>query len=59
MPSTVNRKTYEWLIYGDLVWLLAQPRSLERDHIEAVLRDSAERLYGKAPDTPASRPASP
>ncbi len=32
---------------GDIEWLLRQPRDLERDHIEAVLRKSVELLYGK------------
>ena len=37
MPTTLNFEAYCELIDGDLVWLLKQPRSLERDHIEAVL----------------------
>jgi hypothetical protein len=49
MSSTLNRQAYEQLIAEDLEWLLKQPRSLERDHIEAILRSSAERNYGLEP----------
>ena len=30
---------WEYMIDGDLAWLQEQPPGLERDHIEAVLRD--------------------
>ena len=43
----ISRRAYQELIGGDLQWLLKQPESLERDHIEAVLRKSVELLYGK------------
>lgn len=43
----VSRRAYQELIDGDIEWLLRQPRDLERDHIEAVLRKSVELLYGK------------
>lgn len=43
----VSRRAYQELIDGDTEWLLRQPRDLERDHIEAVLRKSVELLYGK------------
>ena len=43
----ISRRAYQELIDGDLQWLLKQPESLERDHIEAVLRKSVELLYGK------------
>lgn len=43
----VSRRAYKELIDGDIEWLLRQPRDLERDHIEAVLRKSVELLYGK------------
>ena len=45
MPLLLNRRAYEELIAGDLEWLEKQPRSLERDHIRAVLEGSAEVLY--------------
>lgn len=38
MPTTLNRRSYNKLLSEDLQWLLAQPRTLERDHIEQVLR---------------------
>ena len=43
----ISRRSYQELIDGDIEWLLRQPRDLERDHIEAVLRKSVELLYGK------------
>ena len=43
----VSRRAYQELIDGGIKWLLRQPRDLERDHIEAVLRKSVELLYGK------------
>ena len=42
LSQPMARKTDE-----DIEWLLRQPRDLERDHIEAVLRKSVELLYGK------------
>lgn len=38
MPTTLNRAAYFKLVEEDLQWLLQQPRSLERDHIEHMLR---------------------
>ena len=43
----VNREAYQKLIDEDIEWLLKQPRSLERDHIAIVLKNSVERVYGK------------
>lgn len=43
--STMSREAFEHLIAGDLTWLALQPRSLERDHIEAVLRDAVASYY--------------
>lgn len=43
----ILRRAYQELIDGDIEWLLRQPRDIERDHIEAVLRKSVELLYGK------------
>lgn len=43
----ICKEAYQELIDGDIEWLLRQPRDLERDHIEAVLRKSVELLYGK------------
>lgn len=47
MSVLISPEAYMNLIQGDLDWLLKQPRDLERDHIEAVLRKSVELLYGK------------
>ena len=46
MGTKVNRAAYEKLIKEDLEWLLSQPRTLERDHIQQILLDSPNRLYG-------------
>ena len=43
----INREAYQKLIDEDVVWILKQPRSLERDHIVSVLKNSVERIYGK------------
>ena len=43
----VNREAYRKLIDEDIEWLLKQPRSLERDHIVNVLKNSVEWVYGK------------
>lgn len=42
----LTRWAYQQLIDEDIEWLLKQPRTLERDHIEQVLRDSPTRMYG-------------
>jgi hypothetical protein len=44
--STMNRKCYERLIEEDVKWLNEQPDSLESSHIECVLWDSINRIYG-------------
>ena len=46
MSIRICKEAYQKLINGDLQWLLKQSESLERDHIEAVLRKSVELLYG-------------
>lgn len=51
----ISRRAYQELIDGDIEWLLRQPRDLERDHIEAVLRKSVELLYGKEIDNEQSK----
>lgn len=45
MGTTLNRHAYQRLINEDLEWLLKQPRTLERDHIEAIVRISPKREY--------------
>lgn len=44
----MNREAYEKLIEEDIAWLLKQPRTLERCHIEQILRDSPRRMYDGA-----------
>lgn len=34
----MNREAYKKLLEENIMWLLEQPRSLERDHIESLLR---------------------
>lgn len=41
----MNRPAFEKLIAENLNWLLKQERTLERNHIEAILRDAANRYY--------------
>ena len=38
MTMPVNHQTYVRLLEEDIDWLMKQPRSLERDHIEIILR---------------------
>lgn len=45
MPLTLNKSAYTQLIEEDIDWLLKQPRTLEREHIVAVLRESIESFY--------------
>ena len=47
MEMMSNREDYQKLIDEDIEWILKQPRSLERDHIVSVLKNSVERIYGK------------
>lgn len=43
----INREGHQKLIAEYIEWVLKQLRSLERDHIVTVLKNSVERLYGK------------
>lgn len=47
----MNRAAYERLIAEDIEWLLKQPRTLERAHIELILRLSPDDQYGKSVDS--------
>ncbi len=40
--ATINSTAYRKLIDENIEWLLSQPRTLERDHIEIVLRWHSE-----------------
>lgn len=44
MSVLISPETYIKIIQGDLDWLLKQPRDLERDHIEAILRNIIKRI---------------
>jgi len=49
MPLTLNRQAYQQLVDEDLAWLAQQPRTLERDHIEQIIRWSIRVLYDGEP----------
>jgi hypothetical protein len=46
----LNKHGYEQLINEDIEWLQKVPRSLERDHIIAVLKASIKHEYPEAFD---------
>lgn len=46
MGTRMNRSAYAQEIKADLAWLSRLPQSPERNHIESVLRNSIESLYG-------------
>lgn len=52
----LNRAKYVQLVNDDLAWLLKHPRTLERDHIEAIVHTSVDVHY---PATPKATTASP
>lgn len=52
MGTILNREGYEKLIQEDLEWLRKQPRTLEREHIELIVSQSPDQLYGKKPEEP-------
>jgi len=46
VPTTLNRAAYKKLIDEDLVWLAANsPNTLERRHIEHIIKDSLNQHY--------------
>lgn len=49
MPTKLNKRSFQQLIKGDLEWLSKQPRTLERQHIEDMLRDAPDRYYPSEP----------
>lgn len=53
MTSRVNRETYQRLIDEDISWLETVPRTLERDHVVLVLRQSVEHEYPTTAPAPA------
>jgi hypothetical protein len=44
----VNRQAYQQMIDGNIAWLEKMPRTLERDHVLAILRKAVEYEYGPA-----------
>ena len=38
MPTTINRAAYQKMLADDLEWVLQQPQTLARNHLEQVLR---------------------
>src|SRR5688500_11977665 len=54
MPTTINRQAFRQAIEEDMRWLLRQPRTLERDHIELILKRAEEQYYG--PEESADEP---
>ena len=46
MSTKLTRAAYARLIAEDLLWLRRQPRTLEREHIEALLGRAVEYEYG-------------
>lgn len=47
--SQLTRRAYEQLIAENIEWLLQQPRTLERDHIEQIVRRSPHHEYEQNP----------
>lgn len=45
MSMPLTKKAYAELIAGDITWLKTIPKTLEQDHIIAILEDSISRLY--------------
>lgn len=58
MGTTLNRHAYQRLIDENLEWLSKQPRSLERDHIEGIIKRSLHHEYEVAEQFDALRKAS-
>lgn len=54
MPSQINRPAYKRLIDENIEWLRKQPRTLEREHIIAIVEDSINWYYD--PDETPTRP---
>ena len=44
MGVLISPEAYKKLLQGDLDWLLEQPESLEKDHIEAILKNLIKRI---------------
>ena len=44
MSVLIFPDAYKKILQGDLNWLLKQPESLEKDHIEAILKNLIKRI---------------
>lgn len=44
MSVLISPEAYKKLLQEDLDWLLQQPESLEKDHIEAILKNLIKRI---------------
>ena len=44
MSVLISPEAYKRLLQEDLDWLLKQPKSLEKDHIEAILKNLIKRI---------------
>ena len=44
MSVLISPEVYKKILQEDLDWLLKQPKSLEKDHIEAVLKNLIKRI---------------
>lgn len=51
----LNRQAYQKLVDEDLEWLSKQPRTLEREHIEIIVRNSVRAYYGDETEHPTDR----
>jgi site-specific DNA-methyltransferase (adenine-specific) len=47
MVMTLNRQAFQQVVDEDLAWLAQQPRTLERDHVEQLVRDAVEQYYAR------------
>ena len=44
MSVLISTEAYKKILQGDLNWLLKQPECLEKDHIEAILKNLIKRI---------------
>lgn len=45
MSTILNKSAYSKLVEEDIAWLESLPRTLERDHVVAILRESIDAFY--------------
>jgi len=50
MSSKLTRSAFKELITQDIAWLEAQPRTLEREHVIQIVRESERYYYDEAQD---------